>query len=205
MQDIKFDQQKIEKICDIIADTDQGLTGSQLQHVLDLCEVEYSQPITPNKRKWFFNCIADKYNLEHSVLLFKKIIECAVNPASYTEFSKRNQYSFLVDGINKVLLLEGYEINASGVIVKSVRAKNLDEIDRRINEREAKMMKRNYHYLVLRYAKQYFVEGLYFEAVFESSKGLSKKVRDLTGLSGDGVNLLKKHFPQKTRILFLIA
>lgn len=203
MNQLKFDQQKVESICDIIADTDNGLTGSDLKHLLDVCGVPYDPRIAPNKRQWFFNCLAGKFNQEHSLLLFKRIIENAVNPARFTNLDKREQYSFLVNGINKVLLLEGYKIDSAGEIVKTVQAKNLNEVDRRVNEREAKFQKQNFHPSVVHLAKKEYISGQYFEAVFEASKGLSKRVREMTGLTGDGANLFEKAFSTKNPYLVL--
>ncbi|WP_323088580.1 TIGR02391 family protein [Allobaculum sp. JKK-2023] len=199
----EFDQQKVESICDIIADTSNGLTGRELQHLLDLCSVPYDLPIAPNKRQWFFNCLAYKFNREQSQYLFKDIIEKTVNLARYTDFDNREQYEYLVNGINKVLLLEGYEINTSGIIVEVEKADTLDEVDRRANEREAKFQKQNFHPSVVHLAKKEYVNGQYFEAVFEASKGLSKKVRELTGLTGDGANLFEKAFSTKNPYLVL--
>lgn len=203
MSQHEFDQQKIESICNIIADTSNGLTVGELKHLLDLCGVPYDSAIIPNKRQWFFNCIAGKFNKEHSLLLFKRIIENAVNPALFTDLEKRDQYEFLVCGINKVLLLEGYEINSRGKIVTVDQAKSLDEVDQRVNERDAKFQKQNFHPSVVRLARKEYLNGQYFEAVFEASKGLSKKVRDMTGLTGDGANLFEKAFSTKDPYLVL--
>lgn len=199
----KFDQRKIESICNVIADTDDGLTGRELRHLLELCGVPYDPRITPNKREWFFNCIADKFNKEHSLLLFKRMIEEAINPALFTNLAKRDQFEFLVNGINKVLLLDGHEIDKSGKIVEVNQAKNLDEVDRRVNEREAIFQKRNFHPSVVHLSKKEFVNGQYFEAVFEASKGLSKKISEMTGLTGDGANLFEKAFSTKNPYLVL--
>lgn len=203
MNQMNIDQQKIEIICNIIADTDNGLTGGELKHLLDLCKVSYEQKILPNKRKWLFNSLADKFNKEHSLELFKELIENALNPALFTSLNKRDQYEYLVNGVNKVLLLEGYEINSSGKIIKVAKAKNLDEVDRRVNEREAKFLKQKFHPLVIYLAKKEYVNGQYFEAVFEASKGLSKKVKEMTGLTGDGANLFEKAFSTKDPYLVL--
>lgn len=203
MNQSNIDQRKIESLCNVIADTNYGLTGGELKHLLDLCKVSYEPKIMPNKRKWLFNSIAIKFNKEQSLVLFKQLIENALNPALFISLDKRDQYKYLIDGVNKVLILEGYEINSSGKIVAAVKAKNLDEVDLRINEREAKFLKQKFHPTVTRLAKKEYENGQYFEAVFEASKGLSKKVKELTGLTGDGASLFEKAFSTKNPYLVL--
>lgn len=190
----EFDQEKVEAICSVIADTSDGLSGKELKHMLDKCCVKYQSEVMPNKRTWLFNSLADEFNINHSILVFKNMIEITLNPASYTSFDKRKQYKFLKDGINRVLLFEGYQVNDNGKIVKTKIANNLDDIDSRINSRESEFLKKEFHNQVVRYAKNDFCDEHYFEAVFESAKGLSNKIREMTGLNIDGRRLFDKAF-----------
>lgn len=95
----EFDQEKVEAICSVIADISDSLSGKELKHILDKCCIKYQSDVLPNKRTWLFNSLTDEFNINHSVLIFKNIIEITLNPASYTSFDKRKQYKFLKDGI----------------------------------------------------------------------------------------------------------
>ena len=86
----EFDQEKVEAICSVIADTSDGLSGKELKHMLDKCCVKYQSEVMPNKRTWLFNSLADEFNINHSILVFKNMIEITLNPASYTSFDVLN-------------------------------------------------------------------------------------------------------------------
>jgi uncharacterized protein (TIGR02391 family) len=56
---------------------------------------------------------------------------------------------------------------------------------------------RSVHADVLKFCKAELLEENYFHAVFEAMKSITTKVRTLSGLSGDGCDLVHNAFGQK--------
>jgi uncharacterized protein (TIGR02391 family) len=50
------------------------------------------------------------------------------------------------------------------------------------------------HHDVLRFCRAELLQENYFHAVFEATKSVAQKIRDLTGLAGDGADLVDKAF-----------
>lgn len=131
-----------------------------------------------------------------------KFIEKCVNPILYTDFSARDKYKMLVEDLNKILLFDGKEINSSGKIKVVVQASTLDEVDRRVNSLAKQMYDRKIHYEVQKYCTKELLKKDYFDAVFESAKGLAERVRNITGLTTDGSALFQTAFSKNDPYIF---
>ena len=139
----KLDGQQLKALCDVIADTDRGLTKTELRRLLTDCRIElvndgssydqYTYTIGLNKRDWLYNCLVNEINKNRSFERIYTFIEKVLNPVSYTNAAKRDKYNFLFEEINKVLLLVGLSISKDGELKYDIQAKTLDEVDRRVN------------------------------------------------------------------------
>jgi uncharacterized protein (TIGR02391 family) len=56
---------------------------------------------------------------------------------------------------------------------------------------------------VLNYCRAELMDKNYFHAVFEATKGVAERVRGLSGLTGDGVDLVNKAFAGQHPVLAL--
>ncbi|MGH9893682.1 MAG: TIGR02391 family protein, partial [bacterium] len=61
----------------------------------------------------------------------------------------------------------------------------------------AKINGRKTHPEVLRFCRAELLQDNYFHAVFEATKGLAQRIRDLTGLHADGAALVDEAFALK--------
>lgn len=126
-------------------------------------------------------------------------IEKALNPVMFTNESQRDFYNYLFEEVNKILLLAGIEMTKEGKLKEVVKAKTLDEVDRRVDELSKHLYSRAIHSEVKKYCIKDYLRKDYYDAVFEAAKGLAERVRIITGLTTDGSELFQNCF----RLLFL--
>lgn len=206
-------EQQVKAICDILADTDRGLTKSEIGTILGQCRIQVQNDgsssnglyynIGLNKRNWLYNCLAEDFNKSQSCDKIFAFIQEALNPIRYTVESKRAKYEYLLNETNKVLILIGMQISREGKLNEVTAARSLDEADRRVDMLRRKLYERSIHPEVQRFCVTDYLRKDYFDAVFEASKSLGNRVRELTGLEYDGSALFQKAFARNDPYLFM--
>lgn len=205
-------QQQIKAVCDILGHTSQGFTKTELSRLLEQCQIilvddgyssnGYTYTIGLNKRDWLYNCLANEINKNQSFENVFDFIEKALNPVVFTRESNRVKYNYLLEETNKVLILAGLAVNNEGKLIKVVKAKTLDEVDRRVNHLRRELYNRTIHSEVQKYCINDYLRKDYYDAVFEAAKGLAERVRQITGLTTDGGELFQKAFAKNDPYLF---
>lgn len=199
-----IDEQQLKAVCDVLGNTDSGYTKTELTRLLEQSKIEvlsdgkfnngYTYGIGLNKREWLYNCLAGEINRSNSLERVYYFFEKALNPVAFTDEAKRSKYEFLLEGVNKALLMAGLQITKEGKLVEVVRAKTLDEVDNRVNSLMKKLYDRKIHYEVKRYCIKDYLQKDYYDTVFEAAKGLAERVRQISGLTTDGGILFQTAF-----------
>ncbi len=209
-----LNEQQIKSICGILADTHNGLTKSELKTHLSLCRIPitddgnrninngFAYQIGLNKKDWLYNCFAMQVNKSQSCNCIYEFIQSALNPINYTKEDKRPKYQWLLEELNKVLLLIGLQVGANGKIAIVQKANTLSEADERVNHLRKKLYERAIHSEVKKYCIVDYLRKDYFNAVFEAAKGLAERVRNITGLKKDGGKLFEEAFSTNDPFLF---
>lgn len=96
--------------------------------------------------------------------------------------------------VNRVLAFAGVSLRDDGQLVSIPAAKTLSEAEQRADRLRAKLMVREVHSEVLRFCQAELVADNYFHAVFEATKSVADKIRNLTGLATDGGELVDQAF-----------
>lgn len=210
-----LNEQQLKAVCDILADTSRGLTKTELSRLLEQCQIVlvndghfrngYTYTMGLNKRDWLYNCFGNEFNTRHTLERVYSFIEKALNPVSYTSDSSRKKFNFLLEEINKVLLLVGLSVTNEGRLTEVVQAKTLDEVDRRVNNLRKQLYNRAIHHEVEKYCIKDYLRKDYYDAVFEAAKGLAERVREITDLTTDGGALFQKAFAKNDPHLFFNA
>lgn len=186
-----YDSQQLESLARVLADTAEGLTGSEIEHLLQQCNM--ADP-TPSITKWkrLFNAFAEAQNrhqVGNHIIMF---INRAMNPVKYTadpqSFAKRR------DNLNTVLAFSGQYIGDDGKVRWSQKATNLDDALKRAGRLHAALVSRGVHADVLHYCRAELLQENYFHAVFEAVKSIAAKIRGLSGLQSDGSELVQGAF-----------
>ena len=212
---IVLTQQQIESLCAVFGEKDpnKGFTKDELKALLRQCGIPEvddgfrSNGLTYqtglNKRNWLTNCLITEIKKSGNCECVFRFIETAFNPTAYTQLSKREKYQYLLEEINKELITLGLHIAATGVLEKVIKAQTLNEVDRRCTELQNKLYHRAIHEEVKKYCIKDYLRKDYFDAVFEASKGLAERVREMSGLKTDGSALFQTAFGGDSPYLFL--
>ena len=210
-----LNQQQLKAICDVLADTNRGLTKTELSRLLQQCQIHpvedgrasngYTYTMGFNKRDWLHNCFANEINTHQSFDRIYMFIQSALNPVAYTDASSRDKYAYLLEETNRVLLLAGLSVSKEGTLSEAVQAKTFDEVDRRVNDLRRQLYNRAIHQEVEKYCIKDYLRQDYYDAVFEAAKGLSERLRQITGLTTDGGTLFQKAFARNDPYIFFNA
>lgn len=186
-----FDSQHLEAACRVLGDTGRGLSGTQIGHLLQDIRVT---DIDPFQTKWkrLYNALAIKQNevqVGNHLLMF---INRAMNPVSYSR--DRETYIWRRDELNVVLAFSGYYVREDGKVGKADKAATLDAARARVGRLRAALESRCVHEAVMSYCREELLSENYFHAVFEATKGIADRIRNLSDLTGDGADLVTKAF-----------
>lgn len=207
-----LDEQQIKAVCDVLAETSLGYTKAELTRLLQQSKITivsdgkvsngYIYQIGLNRRDWLYNCLVSEINNSHSFIRIYGFLEKALNPVAFTDEKSRDKYNYLLERVNKALLLAGLEITKEGKLIEVVQAKTLDEVDRRVDSLRRQLYNRAIHGEVKKYCIKDYLRKDYYDAVFEAAKGLAERVRQMSGLTTDGGTLFQTAFSKNDPYLF---
>jgi len=186
-----FDAQQLTGIAKVLADTETGLTGSEIDYLLQDCGIPN---VSPGTTKWkrLFNAFVEFQN-EHQVgnhvIVF---ITRAMDPVTYTD--KPGVFQFRQDKLNTKLAFCGMEIGDDGKMRNCQKVSNLDQARTRAKRLQSTLSQRDVHQDVLKYCKAEILVENYFHAVFEAMKSITAKIRSLSALTSDGAQLVEQAF-----------
>ena len=186
-----FDAQHLTSIAKILADTEDGLTGSQIGYLLQDCEIP---DVASDQTKWkrLFNAFVEFQNRRqfgnHVVVFVNK----AMNPVQYT--SSPQVFALRRDQLNTVLAFSGLSVGEDGKVRWVRRATGLDEALQRASRLQAALVSRGVHLDVLNFCRAELLQENYFHAVFEAMKSIAVKIRRISGLTSDGAELVNQAF-----------
>jgi uncharacterized protein (TIGR02391 family) len=186
-----FSAEQLEAIAKVLADTSEGLTGSQIEHILSQCKIPDLEPMS-TKWKRLFNALIsfqNEHQVGNHVIMF---ITRAMDPVKYT--SDTDSYARRRDVLIPILALCGMTIGDDGKVLKAHKAGTLNEAVNRANRFQAQLRQRNVHDDILRFCSAEILSQNYFHAVFEAMKSITAKIRQLSGLDLDGHQLVDEAF-----------
>ena len=187
----RFDDGSLEAIASVLADTDSGLTGSEIGAILASCGIEDPTP-QATKRHRLHAALAHRQQRDgvgNAVITF---IHNAMNPVRYTAdpqgFESRRQ------DLNRALGFSGLFLQEDGRMARATRTRTLTEAQLRTSRVRSEMNRREAHAEVLRYCREELLADDCFDAVFEAIKGLGERIRHMSGVDGDGASLVEQAF-----------
>jgi uncharacterized protein (TIGR02391 family) len=184
-------QPVLEGVSKILGDTNSGLTGSEIQRFLSQCKIA---DVSPASTKWkrIYDAFAIHQNKQQCSNDILNFISLALAPAKYVNTpevftEKRNQ-------INQQLSFIGYQFNETGKFSEIKQATTISEAQRKADDLKTKLEQRMAHQAIFTYCKAELFANNYFHSVFEASKGLFQKIRNLSQYKKDGSELIEYVF-----------
>lgn len=196
----KIEETTLQAICDILGDTNEGLTGSEISQLLTQLNIPDPSPIA-TKRYRLFDALKLKQEHDNCGNNIMAFIKKTMNPIRYTQspgtFSNRR------DKLNIVLSFLGFKLGEDGQVHTTQQVSTLSEAQERAGRLKKQLLDRNVHYDVLKFCRAELLEENYFHAVFEATKSVADKIREKTRLTEDGAELIDKAFGIKLPLLVI--
>ena len=183
----RFSQSELEAIAAALGDTSEGLTGSEIGHIL--ATLKMADP-TPEMTKWkrLHNAFVERQNYSQNRHAIVEFIRQAMKPERHVRQPER--FEAMRANVNRALAFSGIAVQATGELLSVTRAETISEAQRRADELRADLTRRGVHADVLRFCRAELVADNYFHAVLEATKSIADKLRTKSGLSEDGAKLV---------------
>jgi uncharacterized protein (TIGR02391 family) len=183
----QFSRSQLQAIADALGDTSEGLTGSEIAHLLAACRIPDTSPeIT--KRHRLFNAFASHQNAQQNRIPILAFIRYSMKPETYVRTPER--FEPMRARLNRALLFAGLQVEANGSLVSADAADTISEAERRARELRTDMETLGIHPEVLRFCRDELMADNYFHAVLEAVKSIADRLREKTGLGSDGAVLV---------------
>ena len=182
-----FQRAQLQSIADALGDTADGLTGSEIAHLLATCGMDDVDP-TATKRHRLHNAFALDQNRRQDRTRILGFIRHAMKPERFVQCPGR--FEPMRAHLNQALAFAGLSVDAAGKLAKAEQARTLSDARRRAQELRADLITRRVHPDVLRFCEAELLADNYFHAVLEAVKSVADKIRARTGLTEDGAALV---------------
>jgi uncharacterized protein (TIGR02391 family) len=193
-----FSQSELEAIAAALADTSEGLTGSEIGHILS--SLKMTDP-TPGMTKWkrLLNAFVERQNHSKNRRAILQFMREAMKPERYS--MQPDRFEPLRANLNRALAFVGLAVDATGALKEATQAHTLTEAAQRAQDLRADLTSRGVHPDVSRFCRAELVADNYFHAVLEATKSIADKLRTRTGLTDDGATLVDRALTAKPPML----
>ena len=143
-----FNAQKLEAVCRVLADTERGLTGSEIGYLLQDCKLT---DVSPNMTKWkrLFNALVEaqnKYQVGNHLIIF---INRALDPVKYAR--DKDKFEWRRNELNVVLSFSGFSVRKDGKVIHTNKETTLKGARARAGALRSKLEDRKAHYEIFKY------------------------------------------------------
>ncbi|HLO58624.1 MAG TPA: TIGR02391 family protein [Bacteroidales bacterium] len=184
-----IDSGTLEALAKILADTGQGLTGTELSKFIPEAGLT---DIDPTNTKWkrLYNSFANYQNQNHNSNSILKFINLSIRPSRFV--GQNEKFETTRAELNKRLSFIGLHLNESGVFNPVSVSRTISEAEQRVNKFITKLENRNIHPKIFEYCNSELITENYFHSVFEAVKSIAEEIRKRTNLTLDGAELMEK-------------
>ena len=181
----KFNSQSIETISKIIGNI---MTGSTISKMLDILNITDNSDQSTKWRRldYIMRESQNRYNCGNKII---EIIQYVFHPTS-SWFNSSVDYKECINEINKCISFYGYELHEDGKIHQITSTKTRTQANEKYDLLKSKLLERNIHPTILKFCTQDIVNEDYFSIIFEASKSVYDKIRNMTGINKDGNQLI---------------
>ncbi len=138
----------LEGIYKVLADTNEGITGSEIGLYLSQLKIK---DVAPDATKWkrLYNALAVEGNSTNSVDKVFEFIQLALAPSRY--LSNQDFFEYRVRCINEQLAFIGIQYLLNGQFDYVKKAETISEAKQRVESLKSKLENQNAHRLVFQY------------------------------------------------------
>ncbi|BEP54487.1 TIGR02391 family protein [Variovorax sp. V118] len=195
-----FEASVLQAVCRVLGDTNEGLTGQEIGYVLTDMGIE-DPSADETKWKRIFNALVlqqNKHQFGNHVILF---VNRAMAPARFIQ--KPQQFRHMQDGLNVALSLASYGVNDQGKVIRTASETTLSGAVARARRLKSILEDRGTHPQIFAYCTAELLAENYFHAVLEAVKSVAERLRQISGLTIDGAELVNQALSTKSPIVAL--
>ncbi|HTF20887.1 MAG TPA: TIGR02391 family protein [Chryseolinea sp.] len=183
-----FDLSTIRSLSTIIGE--EILTHKQINEQLQNCGIADTREGTnkPDKIYYVLKARQKQDNCGNNVLAFVLRI---ISPKRYTDEAQFERHRTV---INEKLLYEGIEVTKAGEAKIVDKAKTISEAKGRSLKIKEKVHGIGIHREILPYCEEEWLNENYFHAILEITKSVAERLRQLSGYTSDGSELVDDCF-----------
>jgi uncharacterized protein (TIGR02391 family) len=186
-----FNEANLEQVCNVLGDTSTGLTGSEIGRYLRECGIDDPSP-GMTKRIRLYEALVARQCLDACANNVCAFIQRVMNPVLHVQ--SPGYFESKQAELNGVLAFEGLKLNDEGKLERCKQARTISDAQAAADQLRRKLVDRGVHPDVLKFCRAELVEGNYFHAVLEAAKSVAQKIRDKTGFTSDGADLVDEVF-----------
>ncbi len=177
----------IAKLCGNLPIGDKETTGSQIAHYLESANLPDPDPGDTKWKRVYksFVRFQNENQTSNNIIIFLRLL---YSPCRYAEH--KGQYYEEVAKLNRILSMQGLELKDDGKMHRVGKAETLSEALKRAQRLKEKLLERNVHPIILKYAENEILSDNYFHTVLEAMKSVTVCIREKTGCYADGVKLV---------------
>lgn len=182
----------VEAVCEVLASTDwPGLTGTEIGKLLAMLGIGDVSP-TASKRDRLWAALMTKQQANQASNCIIRFITEAMAPGRFVQEPPR--FGALRDALDEPLALMALHVSNEGRLTRAKGATTLDDVARLAGRLRTELNRRNVHTEVVRYCEEESLRKSLFHAVFEATKGLAERLRQMSGSTLDGADLVDHCF-----------
>lgn len=197
-----FTEDQIEAIAKALGDTVCGLTNTEIDTILQQSRIQDDHGPGTKWRRLQVNMWNQQLRDGHRVSILA-FIRKSMKPARY--IGNPQKFSTMKDNLNIALAFCGLEIDNTGTLTLTSKARTLPEAEAKAKKLREDLLLRKVHKDVLLFCKAEYLADDYFHAVQESVKSVFDKMRNLSGIDKDGSELIDACLSSRPPRLFINA
>ncbi|MEV6842844.1 TIGR02391 family protein [Actinoplanes sp. NPDC051411] len=183
----------VQSVTEALASTKwPGLSNNEIEQLLAALSIPDVLDAS-NKRSRLCTALLHQQQQDGTNDAISRFLTEAMTPARYLRDPAR--FEELRKALAPPLSLLGLEITAQGRLGPAIdTATTLDDVARITGRLRYELKRRGVHTEVIRYCDQELIRQSLYHAIFEATKGVSERLRQMSGLPGDGAQLLEACF-----------
>ena len=186
-----FPPNQLQALCDVLGDTSTGLTGGEIGRLLSACCIHDPVP-NMTKRHRLFEALRARQAQDRCSNAVLHFVEQAMAPVGYR--GQADIFDSRRHDLNEVLAIAGWQLGEDGALRAAEKATTLAEAQERAGRLRSELQRRGVHSDVLQFCRAELLQENYFHAVLEATKSVAEKIRQRSGLQGDGASLVDGAF-----------
>lgn len=189
-----FEDQVIRQLSEILQ---HAATHDQLNDIFASCGIdEQDGGSKPRRIRTNLSARQRQDGCGNNVANF---IQAIMNPVRFV--GRPDEFDGFRHDLNEILAFVGLHIGKDGKLGLVAAARTIDEARERAGRLRSELQRRGVHPEVLKYCRAELLQENYFHAVLEATKSVAEKIRNRTGLTGDGADIVDVAFGLKNPLL----